>query len=330
VIIDLERFVARERPYWQELEGYLGKHEERTGYRMSLDEAQRFVYLYERCSSDLARLAPGGVAGDLRNYVESLVARAYAEIHEGRKDTSRPKPVRWFLRKFPQIFRRNIRPFWLSMALTLLGIVFGTAMLAIEPTSKNAIMPFQGLLEDPRVRVQREQEGKADQLQGHKSNFSAQLMTHNTRVAVFTMALGVTFGAGTLIMLFYNGVILGAVCFDYIRAGESAFLAGWLLPHGAVEIPAILLAGQAGLMLASAMIGWRTRETRVARLRRIGPDIVGLVGGAGVLLIWAGIVEAFFSQYHEPYVPYALKIAFGITELLLLTLFLARGGSRHA
>jgi uncharacterized membrane protein SpoIIM required for sporulation len=330
MIIDLERFVTRERPYWQELEGYLDKHEERSGYRMSVDEAQRFVYLYERCSSDLARLAPGGLAADVRSYVESLVARAYAEIHEGRRDTSRPRPVRWFLRMFPQIFRRNIRPFWLSAALTISGVLFGAGMLAIEPASKRAIMPFQGLLDDPRVRVQKEREGRADQLEGKKSAFSAQLMTHNTRVAVFTMALGVTFGAGTIVLLFYNGVILGAVCFDYIRAGESAFLAGWLLPHGAVEIPAILLGGQAGLMLAGAMIGWRTRETRAARLRRIGPDLVGLISGAGILLVWAGIVEAFFSQYHEPYVPYALKIAFGIAELVLLTLFLVRSGSQNA
>ena len=328
MIIDIDRFVSEERPYWKELELFLDKHEERTTYRMSLDEAQRFFYLYERCSSDLARLAPAGIAADVRSYVESLVARAYAEIHEARKDRSRPRPVRWFFREFPQIFRRHLRPFWLAAALTLAGAVFGAVMIAADPASKRAVVPFRGLLDDPRVRVKQEREAKTDRLAGKKSQFSAQLMTHNTRVAVFTMALGVTFGAGTLILLFYNGVILGAVCFDYIRAGESAFLAGWLLPHGAIEIPAILLGGQAGLLLASGLIGWRTRENRSARLRHIGPDLIGLIAGAGVLLVWAGIVEAFFSQYHEPYVPYALKIAFGVTELVLLALFLGRGGTR--
>ena len=63
-------------------------------------------------------------------------------------------------------------------------------------------------------------------------------------------------GVGTIVMLFYNGVILGAVTVDYIRAGQTKFLAGWLLPHGAVEIPSILIAGQAGLVLALALIGW--------------------------------------------------------------------------
>ncbi len=44
------------------------------------------------------------------------------------------------------------------------------------------------------------------------------------------------------------------------------------------------------------------------------------------MLVWAGIVEAFLSQYHQPVIPYALKIAFGIAELAALSLFLARAG----
>ena len=44
------------------------------------------------------------------------------------------------------------------------------------------------------------------------------------------------------------------------------------------------------------------------------------------MLTWAGIIEAFFSQYHEPVMPYAVKIGFGVFELTLLVLFLARAG----
>lgn len=43
-----------------------------------------------------------------------------------------------------------------------------------------------------------------------------------------------------------------------------------------------------------------------------------LIGGVAVMLVWAGIIEAFFSQVHEPVMPYAAKIAFGAAELLLL------------
>jgi hypothetical protein len=42
--------------------------------------------------------------------------------------------------------------------------------------------------------------------------------------------------------------------------------------------------------------------------------------------VWAGLVEAFFSQYHAPIIPYEAKIAFGVVELGLLGLFLSRSG----
>jgi hypothetical protein len=51
------------------------------------------------------------------------------------------------------------------------------------------------------------------------------------------------------------------------------------------------------------------------------------MGGVAVMLVWAGIIESFFSQYHEPLVPYAVKIGFGIVELLALTIFLSRAGA---
>jgi uncharacterized membrane protein SpoIIM required for sporulation len=131
-------------------------------------------------------------------------------------------------------------------------------------------------------------------------------------------------------MLFYNGVILGAVAVDYMMAGETPFLLGWLLPHGAVEIPAILLAGQAGIVLAGALIGWGKPVSLRMRLRKISNDLVTLIFGVALMLIWAGIIEAFFSQYHEPVMPYAIKIGFGVFELLILTLFLGMAGRTNA
>jgi hypothetical protein len=41
------------------------------------------------------------------------------------------------------------------------------------------------------------------------------------------------------------------------------------------------------------------------------------------------LVEAFFSQYHEPTIPYEVKIALGLLELALLSLFLARAGANR-
>jgi len=327
MILDLPRFLATERRYWTGLESALDRIESDPSRRPQLDEIKTLHYLYQRASADLAKMATFSSEPETRRYLESLVARAYAEIHESREARRRVQVRRWFAQEFPQAFRRHVRAFWLAVAITLAGCAFGVLALRIDPEAKAVIMPFSGLLESPAKRVAREEHTKQDRLHGVKTTFAAELMAHNTQVAFTTLALGMTWGFGTILVLFYNGVTLGAVSADYIQAGQSSFLMGWLLPHGAAEIPAILLAGQAGFILAGALIGWGTSLPRGQRLRAVSRDVLTLILGISLLLVWAGIIEAFFSQYHQPVIPYALKIAFGAVELTALTLYLARSGS---
>jgi len=324
VIVDLRRFVTAERPYWDELRSVLETLEAEPERRMPLAGIQRLHYLYERCSADLARMDAFAVDPALRGLLESLVARAYSEIHETRA----PIKVNWrgLLVAFPRAFRRHAGAFRLSLGVTLLGCAFGWFAIRTDPASKAVLMPFQQLLGSPAERVKEEESARQDRMQGHKATFSAELMTHNIQVTVLTMAAGISWGVGTLMLLFYNGVILGAVAADYIGAGQSLFLAGWLLPHGSVEIPAILLGGQCGFMLAGALIGWGGAATRTERLRVVAADLFTIAGGAAAFLVWAGIVEAFVSQYHQPVLPYSLKIAVGLCEMAALVLYLGWAG----
>lgn len=326
MILDLARFIDTGRPRWSALEKSLDWLERNPDAHPSLDELERFHDLYQRASADLAKIAPLAAETDLRRYLEWLVSRAYSEIHEAR-DRRRFRPWRWFTVEFPRAFRRHSRAFVLATALTIAGSGFGAFALHIDSGAKSVIMPFEALQVTPAERVRRETQLKGRQLAGQKGQFSAELMTHNTQVTLLTMALGMTFGLGTIAALFYNGVILGAVAYDYVTGGQSIFLLGWLLPHGVIEIPAILIGGQTGFVLAYALIGWGSRICRADRLRAVARDLVTLAGGASLMLVWAGLVEAFLSQYHEPVIPYGLKISFGIVEAVLLALFLSRAGA---
>jgi uncharacterized membrane protein SpoIIM required for sporulation len=324
VIVDIPRFVAAERPYWDELQALLDRTGAEPEHRFALAEIQRLHYLYERCSAGLARLDTFSTDPALRARLESLVSRAYTGIHETRV----PRKIRWkaLFAAFPRAFRRHLGAFRLSVSITLLGCAFGWFAIRMDPRSKAVLMPFEHLLNSPAERVHQEESAKTDRLNGAKATFSADLMTHNIQVTVLTLAMGMTWGAGTLILLFYNGVILGAVAADYVAAGFGTFLTGWLLPHGSIEIPAILLGGQGGFILAGALIGWGGRTSRSDRLRAVAPDLFAIIAGAAAMLVWAGMVEAFISQYHQPVVPYGLKIAFGACELVALTAFLGWAG----
>lgn len=326
MIVNLERFLAEERPRWERLDAVLRTMAEDPWRKLPLAEARELERLYQRAAADLARLSSYAAEPEARRYLENLVARGHAEIHGARGEGGRLRPGEWFARTLPRTFRRQLRAFWFALALTAAGTGFGGAALALDPGAKQVLMPFEHLRGSPSDRVAQENAVKGDALRDKKARFSGMLMTHNTRVSLTAMALGMSWGIGTLVILFYNGVILGAVAMDYVLAGQTTFLFGWLLPHGAVEIPAILVGGQAGFVLAGALLGRGQRQGLAARLRAAAPDVVTLCFAAAVMLVWAGIVEAFLSQYHEPVLPYAVKIGFGTIELIALTWYLFRAG----
>jgi uncharacterized membrane protein SpoIIM required for sporulation len=103
-------------------------------------------------------------------------------------------------------------------------------------------------------------------------------------------------------------------------------MTAWLLPHGVFEIPSILIAGQAGFYLARRLLS--RREDR--SVRDFMREWLLLIAGLAMMLVWAGIMEAFFSQHHAPVLPYGLKVAVGAAELVLLTLYLLLIGRRES
>ncbi|MFN0105268.1 MAG: stage II sporulation protein M [Bryobacteraceae bacterium] len=326
----MHRFLEGARPVWRELERALDDLENDPDPQWDLARTEAFYRLYQQTSAHLAEVRHLTAERELRGYLEQLVARSYARIYVRRAERSRWRWWQWFTAAFPAAVRRHGMALGLSAGMMLLGTMFGVAALRIDPSAKAALLPFGHGQTTPTERVKREMADQGKRISQARGRFSAELMTHNTRVAFFTLGLGMTFGLGTIALLFYNGVILGAVSLDYVADGQLVFLLGWILPHGSVEIPAILLAGQAGLVLGHALIGWGDRLPRRLRLRAVLPDLVTMAGGVAALLAWAGIIESFFSQYHEPVIPYALKIGFGVVQLGALTLFLLRGGANES
>lgn len=335
MILDLNRFVKEGKEEWSELETWLEKFDRDPYQQLEFDQLQRFHYLYQKASADLARLADFSAGQDVRVYLESVVARAFARIHKPRKTKWRLNPVSWVFSRFPTAFRRHLAAFWLALFILVTGSVFGAAAIAFDMEAKPALMPFSHLMQDPAKRVEKEESSSKDQMKGKKSRFASYLISNNTRVAFLTLSMGITYGTGTVLILFTNGAYLGATVTDYVLAGKTKFLLGWLLPHGSVELPAIVLAAQAGFVIAGALIGplrktpgVRRRSMRF-RLRKVYSDVVTLIGGVCVLLLWAGFVESFLSQYHEPVISYTTKIIFGSVQLTALFFLLFAAGRKR-
>lgn len=328
MILDLERFQAQARPRWSRLESLLADLHDRPDRRLNPAEAELLQDLYARTAADLNRVTHGALAPDLRQYLERLVARAYAELYFAPPNRSEMWHPRQWLRifsAFPEAFRRQSRYFALALLITVLGCAFGGLAVRYDPVAVDVLLPAD-YLRNPAQRVQQAEKGQAqpsDSVQ-LEAEFSSQLIRHNIQVSLLAAALGVTFGIGTALLLFENGVLLGAVVVRYAQQGFGLFVTAWLLPHGALEIPSILIAGQAGFYLARLLL--RRREDR--DMRRTMREWLLLIAGLAMMLVWAGIMEAFFSQHDAPVLPYGFKVAIGAAELVLLTIYLLFTGRR--
>ena len=339
MIIDLDRFVRNEQPAWDRLDELLNLA--RTPDRkMSLEEVRELHGLYERACAGLARVSNSVHGGQLKDYLEALVATAYAEIHDNREAHGWSilgmvhGLATYLTETLPGAFQRRVLAFYVSFATFMLGSLFGAIVLSVNPEAKDIILPEMfrhHLAQSPTERVRLEEQGDGRELTvGGMTQATAFYWTNNIRVGLMCAATGMLWGVGTIIYLFYNGVMLGLVVADYITDNQGIFLMGWLLPHGSVEIPAILIAGQVGLLLGSAIVGWGQRAVFAQRMRAVMPDMLALLGGMAILLVWAGVVEAFFSQFHAPVMPYSVKILYGIVQLTAVTFYFTRMGARRA
>ena len=328
MILDLERFQTQARPRWSSLESLLAVLEGRPDHRLNSVEAEQLQELYTQAAADLNRVAHGASAPELRQYLDRLVARAYAELHYvPRTRFEIWQPRRWLgiFTVFPETFRRQSRYFALAVVITMLGCALGGLAVRYDPAAVDVLLPAD-YLRNPEQRVHEEEQGKRQDLHSAQveAAFSAQLIRHNIEVAMLAAALGVTFGIGTALLLFENGVLLGAVAVRYTQQGFGLFMTAWLLPHGVFEIPSILIAGQAGFYLARLLL--RRREDR--DVRQSMREWLVLIAGMSMMLVWAGVMEAFFSQYHAPVLPYPFKVAVAGAELALLTIYLLLIGRR--
>jgi len=146
------------------------------------------------------------------------------------------------------------------------------------------------------------------------------IMTNNLSVSFSAFAGGLLFGGGAVYIMFFNGIMLGAVAVACQQAGMAIPLWSFVVPHGSLELPAIVIAGGAGLRLGYGMLfpGIYLWKDSVAKA---GVEATQLVCGVIPMLIIAGCLEGFFSPSEAPVL---LKFGVGSALFLLLLIWLFR------
>lgn len=318
--MNIERFLTDRRPVWDALDALLTRADD---VALSRTEMQELVELYRRTCSDLNRARSQTANPEILGHLNQLTGRAYRFIYRAGHETQAwPAFVRLITREIPSAFRRERIAIAVAAGAFLLGTLFGSIAILVDPANGERLVPSMFFTESPKERVAKIERGEERVANVEDALlFGASLYTHNIRVSFLAFALGALTIVLGLVILFYNGVILGAVGTLYALDNVSLFFFAWVGPHGALELPAIIFGGAAGLLVGRALL-MPGSLSRGASLRRVLPSVWRIIIGAALVLICAGIIEGSFSQFSAKTIPYALKIAVAMLLFLGLITYL--------
>lgn len=313
---------------WTELEELVARAAKSGVRKLSAEELARLPHLYRATLSSLSVARAISLDRNLVEYLESLAARAYFCVYGTRERLWRVV-VDFVRRRFPDEVRRAAGPLLLAAAFTIAGLACAFALTLADPDQFYAFV-------DPSYAEGRDPSASTADLRGALydestpeaalSTFAAFLFTHNARIGMLAFALGFAAGLPVFILLFMNGLTMGAFAALYHARGLSAELWAWLLPHGVTELLAVTLCGGAGLVLAGSLV-FPGRHTRLENLGLRGRRAAQIVIGAVALFFIAGLIEGFFRQLvHSVPIRYAVA---GATALVWIAYFTLAGRRRR-
>jgi uncharacterized membrane protein SpoIIM required for sporulation len=295
---------------WRELEGLVARIEKAGVGALTSRELGRLPSLYRAALSSLSVARAISLDRNVLEYLEALCGRAYLAVYGTRRHL-REALADFFVRRFPRAVRAHAGQVAVAAALLVLGVVTGHALTSADAERFYAFV-------DPAYAQGRGPASSTESLRevlysdkgaaGLLQTFAMFLFQHNARIGLAAFTVGFAGGVPTALLLFSNGLVLGAFGALYRGRGLGLDFWAWVLPHGVIELTAVVLCGAAGLAIGQGLL-FPGREERLAGLARRGREAGVVALGAVALFFAAALVEGIFRQLvHAVPVRYAMAL----------------------
>jgi uncharacterized membrane protein SpoIIM required for sporulation len=285
-------WLNKRQTYWSRLESLLARVKEQGLHALSRSELRELGLLYRQTATDLSAVRGDPSSVQQSRYLNQLLGRAHNAIYSGQKKTV-GGIWQFYRRQYPRIFRKFLPYTAVATAIFWVGALAGMCFVLSDPDYMREFLPPQLVASIERHEMW------THSIVSVKPQASSAIMTNNLSVSFMAFAAGITGGIGTLYLLFFNGMMIGVIGTACANYGMSVPLWSFVAPHGVLELPAIFIAGGAGLRLARALLfpGLLSRRDSLAVG---GTEAVRLLVGVIPMLVVAGTIEAFFSPSSTP------------------------------
>jgi uncharacterized membrane protein SpoIIM required for sporulation len=294
-LVNATRFRQAHSGDWDRLDALVTRLEKKSIRSLGDDDLLELPALYRTTLSSLAVARDTSLDKSLITYLEQLCTRAYFQIYGVQTPAGR-QILRFFARSWPEAVRAIWRETLFCVVLTAGAALVAYLLIRSDPSWFYSIIP-QGLAggRDPSASAEYLRSTLYDKQKDWLGVFATFLFTHNSQIAIFSFALGFAFAVPTVLLILYNGLMLGAFVAVFAAKGLGWNVAAWLMIHGTTEIFAICISGAAGIRIGMA-IAFPGRLSRMDAVVAAGRTAATGMAGTVIMLAVAGLLEGVGRQ----------------------------------
>lgn len=251
------------------------------------EKADRFITLLD----DLAYSRTFYPQSKVTRWINHIAAGIYQQIYQNKKERLTRLRTFW-THELPLVFYKHRKILLFTFCFFLFCLLFGVISSAKDPTF------IKGILGEDYVAMTEENIEKGDPFgvyrDDDKFTMFVMIAINNIRVAFTSFVYGIFFGIGTLWIMFYNGIMVGAFeqMFFAKGLGMQSVLVIWI--HGTIEILSIVVAGCAGLVMGWGFLFPGTYSRRVA-FRLAVKDAIKIIISLVPFFLAAALLESYVT-----------------------------------
>lgn len=288
----------------------------RRGMRsMPAAELDELLSLYQRCSSQLSHARSEYRDIELNSRLTMLVAEARVVIY-GTRSRSMRAFAQFFSLRFPAAVWHGRRSVVVAALVTFLPALVLGVWLSVSDRALDVAAPEA--LRSAYIN----EDFEAYYSDAPAAEFSTQVLINNIQVSFVAFAVGILLCVPTAYVLATNGANVGMAAGLFHAAGEAPKFYGLILPHGLLELSAVVIAGAAGLSLGWAVISPGDR-TRVEAVAEQGSRSAVIVLGLMVAFTLAGLIEGFVTPSS---LPTAMRVGIGVSVFVAFVAYIVSRG----
>jgi len=299
-------FIKNNSERWREVELFLSK-------KTSFQDPDKLAELFIHLTDDLSYSKTFYPQSKTTQYLNTLTSKLHQSVYKNKKE-KRSRIISFWKYELPEIFFIRRKELLISFLVFFIAVVIGVV------SSEGDIGFVRLILGDSYVNMTQENIKNDDPLAVYKQMNGVDMFMgitfNNIRVSFYAFTAGLLLSVGTILLLLYNGIMLGTFHHLFYTQGLLFKSLSIVWIHGTLEISSIVIAGAAGLILGNSILFPKTYSRRESFLIS-AKDGVKIIIGLIPLFIVAGFLESFVTRFTQMPVILNLLIIFSSLSFII-------------